>query len=118
LTHRNITPEVINTAHPWAYFDGSAQEAGCGGWAILHMSKAHVYKIKMGLGRGTNNYAELAAANNLILFALSKNYLHLQLFEDSKIICNWINKKTQCNAYSLKHIFDETLRVITYFDVF
>jgi len=72
----------------------------------------------MGLGKGTNNFAELLADKNLITFTLSKNCLHLQLFGDSQIICNWIDKKAQCNAYSLKHILEETHRLITNFDVF
>lgn len=71
LTHRNITPKVINTSHPWAYFDGLAQEAGCGGGAILHLFEGHFYRIQMVLGRGTNNCGELTMAKNLILFALS-----------------------------------------------
>lgn len=77
-----------------------------------------VYKIQMGLGRGTNNFVELILAKNLIHFALSKNCHHLQLFGDSQIICNWINKTTHYNTYTLQPILDETHRLISHFDVF
>lgn len=60
-THRvrNIIPEIIDKSQPWAYFDGSVQAARCGGGAILYLTETHFFKLKMGLGRGTNNYDEL-----------------------------------------------------------
>ena len=75
LTHRIITPEVISPAHPWAYFDGLAQERGCGGGAILHLSESHFYKIKMGLGRGTNNFAELLALKLVLCWLIHLDIL-------------------------------------------
>lgn len=116
--HRRIEAEVIDHSLPWAYFDGSAQELGCGGGAILHLSDTHSFKIQMGLGRGTNNYAEFLTAKFLIQYALHKHCTHLQLFGDSRLIVNWINKKHICNAYTLKHILDEIHRLITSFDSF
>lgn len=41
-THRNITPKAINTAQPWAYFDGSAQETGCGGGGLYFICLKHM----------------------------------------------------------------------------
>jgi len=83
LDQRIITPESIDSSHPWAYIDGLAQEMGCGGVAILHLSDSHVFKIQMGLGRAANNFTELILAKIIILFALSKNCHQLQLFGDS-----------------------------------
>jgi len=74
-----IKREVIDKTIPWAYFDGSTQEAGCGGGAILYLNETHCIKIQMRLGRGTNNYAELCTAKHLIHFALEKHCKHLQL---------------------------------------
>jgi len=79
---RHIVPEDINHTHPWAYFDGSTQEAGCGGRAILYLFESHHFQIQMGLGRGTNNFAELITAKYLIQFALEKHCRNLQIFGD------------------------------------
>jgi ribonuclease HI len=38
----------------------------------LYISKNHLYKIKMGLGTGTNNHAELMALKLLLQFAGEK----------------------------------------------
>jgi len=53
---------------------------GCGGGVILHLSKTHSYKIQMGLGRGTNNYANLVTAKNIIFF----------LYKNIALACNFL----------------------------
>jgi len=115
---RTITPESIDHSKPWAYFDGFAQEEGCEGGAILNLFVSHSLHIQMGLGGGTNNFAELFSAKFLIQYALQTQCRDLQLFGDSKIVCDWINKKTRCSAFSLFHILDEAHRLITTFDSF
>jgi len=72
----------------------------------------------MGLGKGTNNFAELSASKDTIHFALEKQCRNLQLFGDSKSICNWINKVTTCHAFSLRHIMEEIFKLINLFDTF
>lgn len=91
---RTIVLKAINYLHPWDFFDDSAHESGCGGGAILYLSESHHFHIQMGLGRGTNNFAELITSKYLIQFALEKHCSNsnLQLFGDSKVVCNWINK--------------------------
>jgi hypothetical protein len=42
------------------------------GCASLYISKNYLYKIKMGLGTGTNNHAELMALKLLLQFAGEK----------------------------------------------
>lgn len=113
-----IKPEIIDKSKPWAYFDGSAQEVGCGGGAILYLNETPCFKIQRSLGRGTNNYVELCTAKHLIHFALEKNCRHLQMFGDSKIVCNWLNNSSHCNAFSLRHILEEAQRLIYSFDSF
>lgn len=115
---RTIIPESIDYTKPWAYFDGSAQEAGCGGGSILHLNASHKFKIHINLGRGTNNFAELCTAKHLIYFALEHHCRHLQLFGDSKIVCDWLNNTSYCNAYTLSHILGEAQRLISSFDSF
>jgi len=115
---QNISQEQFDPNRPWAYFDGAAQEEGCGGGAILHISERHSYSLIMGLIRGTNNFAEHSAALHIIRFALEKNCHALQLFGDSKIVCDWLNKISYCWSFSLRHILDEALRLISNFDYF
>lgn len=115
---RTIIPEIIDKSKPWAYFDGFAQEAGCGGEAILFLNDSHRSKIQINLGRGTNNFAELCTTKHLIYFALEHDCTQLQLFGDSKIVCNWLNDASQCNAYTLRHILGEARRLIDTFDSF
>eukprot|EP00253_Pinus_taeda_P025252 PITA_25252 len=115
---RNLRPVPIDKSIPWAFFDGSAQENGCGGGAILHLSDQHCYKIKINLGRGTNNYVELCTAKHIIHFAIQKHCRHLQLFGDSKLICNWLNNASHCHSYTLRHILDEAKRLTSFFESF
>eukprot|EP00253_Pinus_taeda_P032224 PITA_32224 len=113
LKHLNI-----DKSKPWAFFDGSAQEIGCGGGAVLYVSDTHCYKLQINLGRGTNNFAELCTAKHIIHYAIQKHCRHLQLFGDSKIVCSWLNNTSQCHTFSLSHILDEARRLITSFDSF
>lgn len=115
---RSITPELIDKSFPWAYFDGSAQEDGCGGGGLLYLWENHSFSLQFPLGRGTNNYAELSTAKHLISFALEKGCTKLQLFGDSMIVCNWLTRKTSCTAFSLRHILDEALRLTVAFEKF
>ena len=55
--NRSIIPKTIDKTIPWAYFDESTQNIGCGCGVVLYLSEDHYLKMKMGLGRGTNNYS-------------------------------------------------------------
>eukprot|EP00253_Pinus_taeda_P033651 PITA_33651 len=115
---RTFKPIPIDHTKPWAFFDGSAQDDGCGGGAILHINDRHCYKIQFNLGRGTNNFAELSSAKHIIHFAILKHCRHLQIFGDSKVVCNWLNNASHCHAFALRHILDEAKRIITSFESF
>jgi len=72
----------------------------------------------MHLGRGTNNVAELSMAKHLIHFALEKRCTKLQLFGDSKLVFNWLNRTSRCSTFSLRHILDEAHKLSATFDKF
>lgn len=110
--------EIIDKLKLWAYFDGSAQEAGYGGGAILYLNDTHCFKIQIKLSRRTNNFAKLSTTKHIIHFALQKQCRHLQLFGDSQIVCNWLNDASHCYAYSLRHILDEAKILTTSFESF
>jgi len=59
---------------------------------LLHLLENHFFHLKMGLGRGINNYAKLLFLKFLLLFAKEKDLHHLQLFGDSMNVINWTNK--------------------------
>lgn len=102
-------PEIIDRTISWAYFDGAAQSHRCGGGFLLYLSDQHHYQIKMGLGEGTNNFAELITLRHLLHFALAHSCNNIQIFGDSKIIINWFNSINNCDAQSLRNILDEIM---------
>ena len=93
---RIIAPEQLDKNIPWAFFDGASQNLTCGGGAILFLNPNHHFQISMGLGSGTNNYAELMTLKLLLCFAIERNFKKLQVFGDSMVVINWINKTQRC----------------------
>lgn len=65
--------------HPWAYFDGSAQDQGCGGGVLLHISITHSYNIQMGQGARKKKYDELITLRHFLDFSLNHYCRHLQI---------------------------------------
>ena len=72
----------------------------------------------MGLGSGSNNFIEPYALTLLICFAREKNCTHLQIFGDSMIIINSINKVQFCHILSLNSILTKTQRLLEELDTF
>lgn len=103
------SPGPIDKSQAWDFFDGAPQSHGCGGGFILYISEKNSFKVQMGLGEGTNNYAELITLIHLLHFALAHDCTTIQLFGDSKININCFNNKNHCHAISLRNIFDEVI---------
>ena len=70
----------------------------------------------MGLWIGTNNYAETMALKLLLCFSLEKVCRKLQIFRDSLVIINWVNKVQRCINLALSSLFEEVNRLWTNFD--
>eukprot|EP00253_Pinus_taeda_P020420 PITA_20420 len=100
-------PPCIDKNTPWAFSDGAANQQGCGGGFILYISEQHFYKVKMGLGAGTNNYGELITLRHLLHFSLGHQCNILNIFWDSKIIINWFNGIASCHIHTLSNILNE-----------
>jgi len=115
-SRRPSAPNPIDHSIPWAFFNGAAQQHGCGGDFILYLSDQHHYKVKMGLGVGTNNFVELITLRNLMHFALNHECRDLQIYGDSNIIINWINLKSRCYTHTLLNILDEVMHLKSQFN--
>ena len=70
----------------------------------------------MGLGSGTNNYAKLMASKLIPCLAIEINYRNLQIFGDSLVVINWINKTQRCINTSLDALVEEFSRLFANFD--
>ena len=55
----------------------------------LYKIESHSFLFSAGLGRGTNNFAELMSLRLLLLFALEQGCLSLKVFGDSMLVIEW-----------------------------
>jgi ribonuclease HI len=72
----------------------------------------------MGLGPGSNNYAEFLTLKLLLLFAKEKQVSSLQIFGDSMLVISWIRKTQRCHNLLLSPLLDEIFRILATFDSF
>ena len=79
---RVVRVEEIDQHRPWGFFDVSYQEQQltCGGGGFLFTSPTHSFHISAGLGRGSNNFAELMALKLFLLFVVEQDFHYLQVF--------------------------------------
>ena len=70
----------------------------------------------MGLGSGTNNYAELMVLKLLLCLAIERNCTNLQILGDSLVVINQINKTQRCRNTSLDALVEEVSRLLANFD--
>jgi len=114
---RNATLD-IDRSLPWAFFDGAAQNNLCGGGAVLFLSDSHFFAMSMGLGGGTNNFAELMSLKLLLMFAMEKGCSSLNIFGDSLNVIQWLNHTQECRNLRLDHIIYSIRQLLLRFDFF
>ena len=68
------------------------------------------------MGSGTNNFAELMTLKLLLCFAIERNCKKLQVFGDSMVVINWINKTQRCRNSSLDTLYEEFNRILSNFE--
>ena len=113
---RNIQPEAINESIPWAFFDGASDLNGSfGAGLVIHLSLAISLRASVGLGQGSNNFAELKALHFLLCWLISKNLRQIQIFGDSRNVVNWFNGTQQCRNYILLPLLKEIRRLKCFF---
>ena len=100
---RVLVPPAINKEIPWDFFDGASQgDPPLGGsGAVLYMPNKQKIQAKFVQGHCTNNKAELAALHLVLELALNHNINQMQIFGDSKMVVDWVNRRIQINAYCL-----------------
>jgi len=75
------------------------------------------FKIKMGLGVGTNNFAKLMSLKLLLLFTKEKNVNSIHVFGDSQMVIKWVQNLQQCHNILLQPILEEVHKVVATFDI-
>ena len=110
--------ETINKKIPLDFLDGASQNQACRGVATLYLSETHHFQIQMGLGSGTNKYVKISSLNLHLYFALEINCTRLQIFIDSMIVINWINKVQKCHNIYLNDLLVEIMMHLEDFDSF
>ena len=92
---RVLVPLEINKGIPWDFFYGESQGdpplGGSGG--VLYLSFFHKIQAKFAPRHYTNNKAKLAALHMVLELAIKNNISQLQVFGDSKMVVDWVNKK-------------------------
>ena len=86
---------------------------GSGG--VLYFSEKHKVQAKYAPGNYTNNKAELAALHKVLDLAINSNISQLQVFGDSKMVVDWVNKKIQINAPHLQQLLRAIRRILDLF---
>ena len=104
VRERRILEVEIDKTTPWAFFDGEAQNNSCGGGVVLFLTESHFFVLSMGLGGGTNNFAELMSLKLLLMFAVEKGCTALNILGDSMNVINWINQTQECRHLRLAHV--------------
>ena len=73
----------------------------------MHMMENHYFRLKWGLGDGTNNKVELLSIYMFLTFAHEKGLRQFQTFGDSMIIINWLNTTQIFHNILLSPILEE-----------
>ena len=108
----------LDKSFPWDFFDGAAQNELCGGGAILYLSDSHFYTLTMGMGAGTNNFAEILSLKLLLIFAVEKGIKRLTVLGDSMNVVNWTKQTQACRNVRLANILLSIETIIQTFDFF
>eukprot|EP00253_Pinus_taeda_P010381 PITA_10381 len=81
--------EQIRPHIPWAYFDGASQHNTTGAGLVIHLDEGHCLFASVGIGSGSNNFAELTALKLLLCWLIHRHIFTIQIFGDSLNVINW-----------------------------
>ena len=119
-TKGTIVPLEINKEVPWDFFDGASQGdpplGGSGG--VIYFSDKHKVQENFSPGHCTNNKEELAALHTVLNLAININISQLQVFGDSKMVIDWVNRNIQINSPHLQQLLRAIKRILEHFTGF
>ena len=84
--------------------------------ACLYLNESHFFQISLGLGTGTNNYAELMTLKLLLCFSNGRNCRQLPVYGDLMVVIKQMNKIQKCRTASLDALFEETTHSLSFFE--
>ena len=74
---------------------------------VIHFPFGKILKASVGLGHGTNNFAELKALHFLLCWLSHRNVHEAQIFGDFMNIVNWFNGTQRCRNCILLPLLNE-----------
>lgn len=104
---RQIKEIQLKEGIHWAFFDGAFQNNKAGAGIVIQENQDQRIKASVGLGSGSNNFAELAALKLLLCWLIQRNIPTIQIFGDSLNVIKWVNDHSVCKNQSLKILLDE-----------
>jgi len=104
-------PVSIQEGSPWAFFDGASQNNKAGAGLCIFLKHDHILKASVGLGLGSNNFAELSALHLLLCRLIKINIFAIQIFGDSLNVINWVNGSSSCHNQILQILLDEIMHL-------
>jgi ribonuclease HI len=111
------TKKIINKNLPCAYFDGASlgthPRGGAGG--ILYLSQNYSTKLKYRIGNESNNFYELMALKLVLKLAQELGVSHLQIYDDSLLVIQWIHKEITLIKFTLQTLFNDVHSLLSYF---
>eukprot|EP00253_Pinus_taeda_P033361 PITA_33361 len=110
--------EKIRPNIPWAYFDGASQNNTAGAGLVIHLNEVHSLSASVGIGPGTNNFAELSALKLLLCWLIHRHIFTIQIFGDSLNVIKWVNGNSRCQNYMLRPLLEEIMIIKQSFNVF
>eukprot|EP00253_Pinus_taeda_P027771 PITA_27771 len=110
--------EQIRPNIPWAYFDGASQNNSAGVGLVIHLNEAHSLSASVGIGPGSNNFAELSALKLLLCWLIHRHIFAIQIFGDSLNVIKWVNGNSRCQNYMLRPLLEEIMILKQSFNVF
>jgi ribonuclease HI len=103
-----IMPDLL-AGVSWGFFDSASQghPPRCNVGVVLHFSSSHYVRIKYSPSRGTNTRAEFIGLWTLLEFINKKGIKKVQIFGDSKLVVDWVNRKVSMDDIRLNFLLQD-----------
>eukprot|EP00253_Pinus_taeda_P008165 PITA_08165 len=110
--------EQIRPNMPWAYLDGASPNQTAGAGMVIHLNESHSISASVGIGNGSNNFAELSVLKLLLCWLIQRHIFAIQIFGDSLNVIKWVNGINRCQNYMLRPLLEEVMNLKQSFNSF